>query len=73
MERQLAIIGEALRQLSKAAPAVAQQVGDVEQIIGLRNILIHGYATVDSDLIWRSVQEGLPVLKRTVERLLASG
>ena len=72
VERQLAIIGEALRQLSTAAPAVAQQVGDVEQIIGLRNVLIHGYATVDSDLIWRSVQEGLPALKDTVERLLAS-
>jgi len=73
VERQLAIIGEALRQLSKAAPAVAQEVGDVEQIIGLRNVLIHGYATVDSDLIWRFVQEGLPALKDTVERLLASG
>ncbi|HYU08016.1 MAG TPA: HepT-like ribonuclease domain-containing protein [Gemmatimonadales bacterium] len=73
VERQVAIIGEALRQLTRAAPALAQQVADVEQIIGLRNILIHGYATVDSDLIWRSVREDLPALKRTVERLLATG
>ncbi|MGH7615415.1 MAG: HepT-like ribonuclease domain-containing protein [Gemmatimonadales bacterium] len=73
VERQLAIIGEALRQLSKAAPAVVQEVSDVKQIIGLRNVLINGYATVDSDLIWRSVQEDLPALKQTVERLLAGG
>lgn len=73
VERQLAIIGEALRQLSRTAPAVAQEVGDVEQIIGLRNVLIHGYAIVDSDLIWRSVQEDLPALKKTAERLLGSG
>jgi uncharacterized protein with HEPN domain len=51
VERQLAIIGEALRQLSKTAPALAQQVDDMQRIIGLRNVLIHGYATVDSDLI----------------------
>ncbi len=73
VERQLAIIGEALRQLSRTAAAVAQEVGDVEQIIGLRNVLIHGYAIVDSDLIRRSVQEDLPALKKTAERLLASG
>lgn len=73
VERQPAIIGEALRQLSESAPAVAHEVGDVEQIIGLRNVLIHGYATVDSDLIWRSVQEDLPALKKTVERLRTSG
>ncbi|HJS42174.1 MAG TPA: HepT-like ribonuclease domain-containing protein [Gemmatimonadales bacterium] len=73
VERQVAIIGEALRQLSKAAPSVAGQVREAERIIGLRNVLIHGYATVDSDLLWRSVQEGLPALKETIQRQLANG
>jgi hypothetical protein len=38
---------EALNQLSKVAPAIAQRVFDLRQIIGFRNILIHGYAAID--------------------------
>jgi uncharacterized protein with HEPN domain len=45
VERQLEIIGEALNQLSKADPQIADKIPDLRRVVALRNILIHGYAT----------------------------
>jgi len=70
VERQLEIIGEALNQLDKAAPDIAARIPHLRQIVGLRNILIHGYAVVKHDLIWRTVREDLPRLRGTVDALL---
>ena len=70
VERQLEIIGEALNQLDKSAPGAGAQIPHLRQIVGLRNILIHGYAAVRHDLIWRSVCDDLPALRATVDRLL---
>jgi uncharacterized protein with HEPN domain len=47
VERQFEIIGEALAQLARIDAAMAQKVPDLRQIIAFRNVLIHGYATVD--------------------------
>jgi uncharacterized protein with HEPN domain len=71
VERQFEIVGEALNQLAKAAPDVAAQVADLPRIVAFRNILIHGYAVVDNVIVWRVVQENLPALAATLERLLA--
>ena len=70
VERQLEIIGEALNQLHKSEPKTAARIPHLRQIVGLRNILIHGYAVVKHDLIWRSVREDLPQLRATVDALL---
>jgi uncharacterized protein with HEPN domain len=71
VERQFEIVGEALNQLAKAAPDVAAQIADLPRIVAFRNILIHGYAVVDNVIVWRVVQENLPALIATLERLLA--
>ncbi len=70
VERQLEIIGEALNQLDRSAPETAARIPHLRQIVGLRNILIHGYAVVNHDLIWRSVCEDLPQLRANVDGLL---
>ena len=70
VERQLEIVGEAFSRLSRVDPALAGQIPNLSRIIGLRNILVHGYAQVDSDRVWRIVQENLPELRATLERLL---
>jgi uncharacterized protein with HEPN domain len=70
VERQLEIIGEALNQLAGAAPSLAGEIPDLRRLVGLRNILIHGYAVVDYELIWRAVHENLPALRTAVDRLM---
>src|SRR5262245_12832525 len=42
VERQFEIIGEALNRLSKVSPALARQVPNLREIVGFRNMLIHG-------------------------------
>lgn len=42
VERQLEIVGEALHRLSREDPVVAARVPEVPDIIGMRNVLIHG-------------------------------
>jgi uncharacterized protein with HEPN domain len=69
-ERQFEIIGEALRRLSNEDPATAARISDQARIIAFRNILIHGYATVDDRIVWDILRTRLATLLREVAALL---
>lgn len=73
IERQLEIIGEALNQLQRAAPEMASQIPEYRRIIAFRNVLVHGYAALDSRLVWGVIESKLPDLSRAVEDLLHTG
>ncbi len=71
VERNLEIIGEALGRLRAADPDTAARITDLYRIIGLRNRLAHGYdEEIDDALVWRAVQESLPVLRAEAATLL---
>jgi len=70
VERQFEIIGEALNQLSKLAPEIAARVPEVSRIVAFRNLLIHGYATVDHPTVWETLQSQIPTLRDCVADLL---
>lgn len=70
VERQLAIVGEALNNALRLDPHLAESVTDARRIIAFRNVLIHGYQTLDPQTIWESLAVGLPVLRRDLETLL---
>ena len=70
VERQFEIIGEALNQLSRIDPSTANGIPDLSRIIAFRNILIHGYATVDDRLVWGALESNLPTLKCIISDLL---
>jgi uncharacterized protein with HEPN domain len=72
VERQFEIIGEALAQLARIDAAMAQKVPDLRQIIAFRNLLIHGYATVDPARVWRVIEDNLPPLRTALAALLAA-
>lgn len=72
VERQFEIIGEALNRLSKVDPELASAIPDLPRIVAFRNILIHGYATVDDALVWQVLDERLPQLQRVIRQLLDS-
>jgi uncharacterized protein with HEPN domain len=71
VERQFEIIGEALNRLSKEAPALARRVPDLPEIVSFRNVLIHGYATIDHARVWNNATTLLPALHEAVSTLLA--
>jgi len=70
VERKLEVIGEAFAKLADAAPDLAEKFPDLRRIVGLRNRIIHGYDTVDDEIIWDVVENKLPALQRQVEKFL---
>jgi uncharacterized protein with HEPN domain len=71
VERQFIIIGEALSRLEKLDAAFAGQIPANRQIIGFRNVLVHGYDAIDDAIVWRVIEQDLPKLQQRVEELLA--
>ena len=67
--RQLEIIGEATKRLSKD---LCSQHSDVpwRRIAGLRDVLIHDYMGVDINAVWEITQKNLPLLKTRVAEIL---
>ena len=65
----LQIIGEAVNHLSSS---IKQRYPEVpwEDIIGMRNIIVHGYFLVDLEVVWKTVKESLPPLHQAVTRIL---
>lgn len=70
VERQFEIIGEAMTRLRKIGPELLQMFTEHEGIIGFRNVLIHGYDAVNSEITWRIIQDKLPILVRELEAVL---
>ena len=70
VERQFEIIGEALSRLAKSDPETGSRIGDYQQIIAFRNVLIHGYDVVDDRVVWDAVQEKLPALYDKLQAML---
>ena len=67
--RNLEVIGEAVKQLPPVLRAREPGV-DWQKIAGLRDILIHQYFGIDTDIVWDVVQSKLPSLEGAVSRLL---
>ena len=70
VERQFQIIGDALGQLSRHDPETANSVPELRRIVAFRNILVHGCADVDDELVWGVISTSLPALKDHARRLL---
>jgi len=66
VERELEIIGEALARLHREHPTVADQIPDIRKIMGLRNVLAHGYDILEHEILWDIVVNKIPLLKRDI-------
>ena len=65
----LQMIGEAVRALS---PELTQKHSEIawSKIVGMRNILVHNYFSIDAAIIWAVIENDLPVLKQQINQLL---
>ena len=69
--RPLEIIGEAARRVSQQTRDAHPEI-PWEQMIGLRNRLIHEYFRVNLATVWDTVQNDLPRLIALIEPLVPS-
>ena len=70
VERKFGIVGEALSQLLRYFPLYRDKITLVGEIVGFRNQIVHGYATIRNDMVWEIVQVYLPRLHQEVTELL---
>ena len=69
LERLLEILGEAAAQTPPEERAMYPDI-PWNRIVGLRNEIIHGYASVDPEIVLRTIRENLPPLIRKLEAAL---
>jgi len=69
--RCVEIVGEAA---SRIPVAIRRRYPKIpwQQLIGMRNRLVHGYDIVDYDIVWSTVAQDLPPLITELEKILSS-
>jgi uncharacterized protein with HEPN domain len=66
--RNLSIIGEAVKNIPEEIRLTHPGV-PWEEIIGMRNKVIHEYFGVDEDILWKTIKTDLPLLKESIAGL----
>lgn len=69
---RLQVIGEHVGKLLKIPekPLSAYSSIPWEAIYGMRNLISHEYANIDEEIVYDTIQNGLPQLLEVVEQLL---
>jgi uncharacterized protein with HEPN domain len=65
IERDLEIIGEAIRKIIEIDPSIT--ITSAKNIIGLRNII--SYDSVEPEMIWGIIQNNIPVLAEEIKKI----
>ena len=46
-------------------------IPELARVVGFRNVLVHGYASLDNRIVWGVIETSLPTLLTSLENLLA--
>ena len=70
VERELEIIGEALKRLERTDEPLFEKIENGHKIIGMRNVLAHGYDVIDYRILWSTVTHDIAPLAKQIDILL---
>ena len=67
--RRLAIIGEAVNNIPNDFKKKYFKI-PWREISGMRNVLVHEYSGVKMERVWKTAQDDLPKLRKSISKLL---
>jgi len=69
IEKNMEVIGEAG---NKIPPEIKKSLPEIpwKDIVSLRNKLIHDYFDIDINVIWETVTNDIPILKKQINKVL---
>ncbi|MFO7901732.1 MAG: HepT-like ribonuclease domain-containing protein [Pirellulaceae bacterium] len=73
VERKFEIIGEALNRIRRDNATLLNMIREHRNIVSFRDILAHGYDSIDDRIVWGIIEEDLGKLLEDVERLIEEG
>lgn len=71
IERELEIAGDALSQLRKYWPDIFEKIPEGATVIAFRNVLAHGYATLNHRIVYSAATQKAPALRFALEKIIA--
>ncbi len=72
IEREFEIIGEALNRIKNINIELLSNIDNWKEIIGFRNVIIHGYDVIEDEIVWDTVKRNIPELLTQLKRLSES-
>ena len=72
VEREFEIIGEAMNRIIRINPETYEMILDIHKIIGLRNILAHGYNIIEYEILWDIVENKIRTLEEDISKIKQS-
>jgi len=69
IERLLEILGEVFVRIRDHEPSVLDEITDAYLVIGMRNVLAHGYDIIDPIRVVAAIRERLPILIQEIENV----
>ncbi len=71
--RNLEILGEASKNLVRYHPDFIAKYSEVpwEDMYWMRNRISHGYFSIDFEIVWKTIEQDLPVLEKQLQAIYA--
>ena len=67
--KSIEVIGEAANQINESTRKLFPEV-PWQALVGMRNRMVHGYDTIDLEIVWETVRNSLPPLIQQLESAL---
>lgn len=71
VEREFITIGEVLTQAARLSPEAVRSISSLREIVGFRNVLVHGYGAVHHPTVWGVLENELGALQQQITELLS--
>jgi uncharacterized protein with HEPN domain len=67
--KQLEIIGEACNHVTSETKLIFSDI-EWAQVVGMRNVFVHEYFGIDTNIVWEILKNDLPIVKLKISQII---